>query len=110
MSADDWDSVNRDERNSTSLIARRYELGSVLLLTDWCESQLAEQGITGVRTYAPRWNGDGEPIGPDMKISLRFEMLLASVAQAMATARREAFDAALEQWRSVEVPDEQGDG
>lgn len=96
----DWDEVSLDERYWTSVIADHAGLDVLTVdsLVRWCEKELAGHGITGVKSVEQRWNERGEAIGPDVRISFRFEMLLSSVAIKLAEARRAAFDDALEGW------------
>jgi hypothetical protein len=98
----EWDEADYDERFWVYVISNHTGLDvlTVTSLVRWCEQRLSEQGIHGVRVVESRSNEAGEAIGPDIRISFRFEMLLASVANAVAAARDAAMEAELKRWSS----------
>jgi hypothetical protein len=99
----EWDQITHDERDWLNMVAARTNLDALTIgsLQRWCEQQLvSELGITGVRTVESQWNDDGEPIGPEIRISYRFARMVQAVATEVAAARNAAIDVELEKWPS----------
>lgn len=84
-----------DERDWCRLVQNKHRLDPLLVgsLLNMLEKAMTEAGRPLERTYVRRWNADGDPIGPDQRMSVEAGYALERVCERV----RKALDLAIEE-------------